>query len=59
MTALMIALLDTGGGPLTKTAPSKEEFLQYGVDHGGDRGALALGFNHCRDGSVKDITYKV
>ena len=45
-------------GP-TPTAPSKEEFLQFGVDHGGDRETLARGLNTGREGTIKDITYKV
>ena len=49
----------TGEGGLTAAPPSKHEFLQYGVDNGGDRNTLAQGLGSCRDGSVKDITYKV
>ncbi|KAL3156973.1 hypothetical protein ABBQ38_001230 [Trebouxia sp. C0009 RCD-2024] len=40
-------------------APSREEFLQYGVDHGGDRTLLAQGLSSCRDTSVKSNAYKV
>ena len=48
-----------GEGALGPAAPSKEEFLQYGVENGGDRATLAVGLSSCRDGSVKDTTYKV
>lgn len=48
-----------GEGALGPAAPSKEEFLQYGVENGGDRAALAVGLSSCRHGSVKDTTYKV
>lgn len=40
-------------------APSREDFLQYGVDHGGDRTLLAQGLSSCRDTSVKSNAYKV
>lgn len=48
-----------GEGALAPGAPTKEEFLQYGVENGGDRSTLEQGFTSCRRGSVKDITYKV
>lgn len=47
---------ERGPGPVP---PSKEEFLQFGVDHGGDRETLARGLNACRERTIKDITYKV
>ncbi|DBA95241.1 TPA: hypothetical protein ACH3X3_013138 [Trebouxia sp. C0006] len=43
----------------TPTAPSKEEFLHFGVDHGGDRELLSRGLYACREGTIKEITYKV
>lgn len=48
-----------GEGALAPGAPTKEEFLQYGVENGGDHSTLERGFTSCRRGSVKDIIYKV
>ncbi|KAL3146375.1 hypothetical protein ABBQ32_003061 [Trebouxia sp. C0010 RCD-2024] len=45
--------------PSGEGAPSREDFLQYGVDHGGDRTLLAQGLSSCRDTSVKSNAYKV
>lgn len=53
------ALHLAGEGTLGPAAPSKDEFLQYGVENGGDLSTLAVGLSSCRDGSVKDVTYKV
>ncbi|KAL0026237.1 hypothetical protein WJX77_004600 [Trebouxia sp. C0004] len=48
-----------GDAEATPTAPSKEEFLQFGVDHGGDRELLSRGLYACKEGTIKEITYKV
>ncbi|KAA6423337.1 MAG: hypothetical protein FRX49_06789 [Trebouxia sp. A1-2] len=53
------AHLSQGEAEATPTAPSKEEFLQFGVDHGGDRELLSRGLYACREGTIKEITYKV
>ena len=52
-------LCHIGEGGATSAAPTKEEFLQYGVENGGDRSTLAQGLSTCKHGSVKDVTYKV
>ena len=48
-----------GAASSEATAPSKEEFLQFGVEHGGNLDVLARGLNSCREGTIKEITYKV
>ena len=48
-----------GAAPSEANAPSKEEFLQFGVEHGGDHDVLAAGLKSCREGTIKEITYKV
>lgn len=39
--------------------PSKEEFLQMGVQHGGEYNQLARGLQVCKEGTTKDTIYKV
>ena len=39
--------------------PSKEEFLQMGVQHGGAYNQLARGLQVCKEGTTKDTIYKV
>ena len=39
--------------------PSREEFLQMGVQHGGDYSLLNRGLQNCRSGTIKDFTYRV
>ena len=48
-----------GSGMPTSKQLSLEDFLQMGVQHGGDYFQLAGGLDACQCGSVKDVTYKV